>query len=47
VAAKAGTPPPAVGDPELQMAKSPIPAPQAVRLPEKFPEQPWKKKIDS
>jgi tetratricopeptide (TPR) repeat protein len=30
------------GDPELQMAKPPTPPP--VKVPEKFPEMPWKKK---
>ena len=31
------------GDPELQMAQ---PKPSAFKLPEKFPEMPWKKKKD-
>ncbi len=30
----------AAGDPELELAK---PKPQAFKLPEKFPDQPWKK----
>ncbi|TAL06350.1 MAG: hypothetical protein EPO07_01975 [Verrucomicrobia bacterium] len=38
-AAKPATP--TAGDPELQMAK---PKPPAVKPPERFPEQPWKKK---
>ena len=43
-AAKAG-PPAQMGaaDPELQMAKTVVPA-QVIRMPEKFPDQPWKKK---
>ena len=32
--------PAAASDPELELAK---PAPQAFKLPEKFPDQPWKK----
>ncbi len=36
-----GGPPVAAGDPELELAK---PKPQAFKLPEKFPDQPWKKK---
>lgn len=36
-----GTNPAAPSDPELELAK---PAPQAIKLPEKFPDQPWKKK---
>jgi tetratricopeptide (TPR) repeat protein len=32
---------PVSGDPELQMAQ---PKPQTVKLPEKFPDMPWKKK---
>ena len=43
-AAKAGvTAPAAAADPELQMAKPAVPA-QVIKLPEKFPDQPWKKK---
>lgn len=43
-AAKAGTPAPtAPADPELQMAKTAVPA-QVIKMPEKFPEQPWKTK---
>ncbi len=34
-----GATPAAPGDPELELAK---PAPQSFKLPEKFPEQPWK-----
>ena len=30
-------------DPELQMAKTVVPA-QVIKMPEKFPDQPWKKK---
>ena len=36
-----GDAPAAPADPELQMAQ---PKPQAFKLPEKFPDQPWKKK---
>ena len=36
-----GTASTASADPELQMAQ---PKPQAVKLPEKFPDMPWKKK---
>lgn len=43
-AVKAGTPPPnAAADPDLRMAQAPA-APQVIRMPDKFPEQPWKKK---
>ncbi len=35
-----GATPAAPGDPELELAK---PAPQSFKLPEKFPDQPWKK----
>ena len=38
-----GTTPAAPSDPELELAK---PAAQVVKLPEKFPDQPWKKKIE-
>jgi len=31
-------------DPEMQMAKPKPPAVKVVRMPDKFPEQPWKKK---
>jgi hypothetical protein len=34
----------AESDPELQMAKPKPPAVKVIRLPDKFPEQPWKKK---
>jgi Flp pilus assembly protein TadD len=34
----------AADDPELQMAKPKPPAVKVVRMPDKFPEQPWKKK---
>ena len=34
---------PAAADPELQMAKTVVPA-QVIKMPEKFPDQPWKKK---
>lgn len=44
-AAKSGDPAPtAASDPELQMAKPPPPAVKVIRMPDKFPEQPWKKK---
>jgi Flp pilus assembly protein TadD len=32
------------GDSELQMAKSKPPTVKVIRMPDKFPEQPWKKK---
>jgi Tfp pilus assembly protein PilF len=35
-----GATPAAASDPELELAK---PAPQSFKLPEKFPDQPWKK----
>ena len=44
LAAKEGAPAPAAGDPELQMAKPKPPQTQVIRMPDKFPEQPWKKK---
>ena len=31
-------------DPELQMAKPKPPEVKVIRMPDKFPEQPWKKK---
>lgn len=34
----------AANDPELQMAKPKPPAVKVIRMPDKFPEQPWKKK---
>lgn len=40
-AEKSGTPTPTASDPELELAK---PKPQAVKLPSKFPDMPWKKK---
>lgn len=47
-AAQAGAPNPhSVGDPELQMAKPPTPKVKVIRMPDKFPDQPWKKKNDS
>ena len=43
-AAKTGAAVPATtADPELQMAKPAVPA-QVIKMPEKFPDQPWKKK---
>jgi Flp pilus assembly protein TadD len=43
-ASKAGSPAQVgAADPELQMAKTVVPA-QVIRMPEKFPDQPWKKK---
>jgi len=43
-AAKTGAPAPVTAaDPELQMAKPAVPA-QVIKMPEKFPDQPWKKK---
>ncbi len=32
------------GDPELQMARPPPPPVKVIRMPDKFPDQPWKKK---
>jgi Flp pilus assembly protein TadD len=44
-AAKSNDPAPAAGiDPELQMAKPKPPPVKVIRMPDKFPEQPWKKK---
>jgi tetratricopeptide (TPR) repeat protein len=37
-------PPPTKGDPDLELAKPETPA---VKPPTKFPEMPWKKKVDS
>src|SRR5665213_197053 len=34
----------AEGDPELQMARPKPPPVKVIRMPDKFPEQPWKKK---
>ena len=34
----------AVADPELQMAKPKPPEVKVIRMPDKFPDQPWKKK---
>jgi len=34
----------AANDPELQMAKPKPPAVKVIRMPDKFPDQPWKKK---
>ena len=45
IAAKSNEPAPtAVADPELQMAKAKPPAVKVIRMSDKFPEQPWKKK---
>lgn len=45
--ANAGSPP-TEADPELQMAKPKPPTVKVIRMPDKFPDQPWKKKkIDS
>ena len=35
---------PAESDPELRMAQPKPPAVKVIRMPDKFPEQPWKKK---
>lgn len=35
---------PAESDPELQMAKPKPPPVKVIRMPDKFPDQPWKKK---
>ena len=46
--AKAGAPDALAADgDELQMAKPKPPPVKVIRMPDKFPEQPWKKKIDS
>ncbi len=37
----------AIADPELQMARPKPPTVKVVRMPDKFPEQPWKKKNES
>src|SRR6516225_4300465 len=37
-------PPKAESDPELQMARPKPPLVKVIRMPDKFPEQPWKKK---
>jgi len=43
-AAKAGQPvADAAADPELQMAKAKPPTVKVIRMPDKFPDQPWKK----
>jgi len=47
-AAKSNSPAaPTEADPELQMARPKPPTVKVVRMPDKFPEQPWKKKTDS
>jgi len=44
-AARANAPETAIGaDPELQMARPKPPPTKVIRMPDKFPEQPWKKK---
>jgi Flp pilus assembly protein TadD len=44
-AAQAGlTAAPSEADPELQMAKPKPPAVKVIRMPDKFPDQPWKQK---
>ena len=43
-AAKAGETVPTASDPELQMAKPKAPTVKVIRMPDKFPDQPWKKK---
>jgi Flp pilus assembly protein TadD len=42
--ATGATPAAPAGDPELQMAKPKPPPVKVIRMPDKFPEQPWKKK---
>jgi Flp pilus assembly protein TadD len=42
-AAQSATPS-ATTDPEMQMARPTPPAVKVIRMPDKFPEQPWKKK---
>jgi Flp pilus assembly protein TadD len=44
-AAQSASPDVAAADPELQMAKPKPPAVKVIRMPDKFPEQPWKKKV--
>jgi Flp pilus assembly protein TadD len=39
--------PPAAADPELQMARPKPPPVKVIRMPDKFPDQPWKKKAGS
>jgi Flp pilus assembly protein TadD len=34
------------GDPEMQMARPKPPPVKVIRMPDKFPEQPWKKKAE-
>jgi Flp pilus assembly protein TadD len=48
-AAQSSAPDPSTpGDPELQMARPKAPPVKVIRMPDKFPEQPWKKKkVDS
>ncbi len=43
-AAASNQPPAGPGDPELQMAKPKPPPVKVIRMPDKFPDQPWKKK---
>jgi Flp pilus assembly protein TadD len=43
-AANGGAPPASVEDPELQMHKPKPPTVKVIRMPDKFPDQPWKKK---
>ena len=45
-AAQANGPDPKPGDdPEMQMAKPKPPSVKVIRMPDQFPEQPWKKKV--
>jgi len=44
-AAQSNTPDAKPDDPELQMARPKPPPVKVIRMPDKFPEQPWKKKL--
>jgi len=46
-AARANAPGAGAADPELQMARPKPPPTKVIRMPDKFPEQPWKKKKES
>ena len=44
-AAQSSQPDAKPGDPELQMARPKPPPVKVIRMPDKFPDQPWKKKV--
>jgi Flp pilus assembly protein TadD len=44
-AAQSSQPDAKAADPELQMARPKPPPVQVIRMPDKFPDQPWKKKV--